>query len=146
MSKKQTANKAVEILVSKNVGFQEPSASERRNLAVAFAKKNMVLYGRAFDVIKCNKEIDFSDEKSLLDNLEDIFIYEVKSTNRKNVKKDFTGYFFDLTTAELLVAQSLRDQYKFAFVNTITEEYVELTINQVFAKAKRVYPKWAITF
>jgi hypothetical protein len=62
------------------------------------------------------------------------------------MKKDFSGYFFDLTTAELLVAQSLKNYFKFAFVNTVTKEYMEMTLNQVFAKSKGIYPKWAIRF
>ena len=59
---------------------------------------------------------------------------------------DFSKYFFDLTTAELLVAQSLKKYFKFIFVNTVTEQYVEYSLSEIFAKAKGIYPKWAIRF
>jgi len=61
-------------------------------------------------------------------------------------KPDFGGYFFDLTTAELLVAQSLGKRYRFAFVNTLTQTWIDMSVNDIFARARRIYPKWAITF
>ena len=145
MSQKETAIKAVKILVSKNQGFQELQGKEKANLMVAFAQRGMVLYGQAYDAVKCKKKIDFSDVSDIVNKLDSITVYEIKSTNRK-MQKDFKNYFFDLTTAELLVAQSLKDKFKFAFVNTTTGTFLELTLNQVFAKAKSIYPKWAIRF
>ena len=146
MSGNQTANKAIEILLKKKVGFKILTPKEKSNLAMTFVKKNMVIYGKAYDIIKCKKKIDFSDEKDISNNLDSITVYEIKSTNRKDLKSDLAGYFFDLTTAELLVAQSLKKRFKFAFVNTITKQYKEFTLNQVFAKSKGIYPKWAIRF
>ena len=146
MSGNQTANLAIEILLKKNVGFRVLTPEEKINLAVVFVKKNMVIYGKAYDAIKCKKKVDFSSEKDISDNLDAITVYEVKSTNRENLKSDLSGYFFDLTTAELLVAQSLKNHFKFAFVNTITKQYQEFTLNEVFAKSKGIYPKWAIRF
>lgn len=146
LSEKQTANKAVEILLDKKIGFKILSPKEKKNLAIVFVRKNMVIYGNAYDIIRCRKKIDFDNEKEIEDKLDAISVYEIKSTNRKDMKRDFSGYFFDLTTAELLVAQSLKEHFKFAFVNTITEEYLELSLNEVFAKSKGIYPKWAIRF
>ena len=146
MSGNQTANKAVDILLKKKEGFQILTPDEKTNLAVAFVKKNMVIYGKAYDIIKCTKKIDFSNEKEISNNIDNITIFEIKSTNRKDMKSDLSGYFFDLTTAELLVAQNLKKRFKFAFVNTITEQYQEFTLNEVFAKSKGIYPKWAIRF
>ncbi len=146
MSGNQTANKAVDILLEKEVGFKILTPKEKINLAIALLKKNMVIYGKAYDIIKCKKKIDFSNEVDISNNLDSIMIYEIKSTNRKDLKSDLSGYFFDLTTAELLVAQSLKKYYKFAFVNTITKQYKEFTLNEVFAKSKGIYPKWAIRF
>ena len=145
MSQKQTAQKAIDILCSKGLGFRIISSTERTNLAAAFARKNKVVYGKAFDLIRCNKKLNLENEKEIRDNLDSIIIYEVKSTNQKKISANFDGYFFDLTTAELLVAQSLGNQYKFAFINTETEKFMELTINEVYARAKKIYPKWAIT-
>ena len=143
MSQKETATKAVEIL--KKRGYQELHGQEKSNLVIAFARKNMVVYGKAFDMIRSTKKIDFSNESDIFDNIDKITIYEVKSTNRK-IPKNFSNYFFDLTTAELLVAQSLKDKFKFVFVNTITKSFIELTLTDLYGKAKGIYPKWAIRF
>jgi hypothetical protein len=75
-----------------------------------------------------------------------ITIYEIKSTNRTKMGPDFKGYFFNLTTAELLVAQSLGTQFRFAFVNILTEDYADLSLNELFGKAKAIYPAWHIKF
>ena len=144
MSQKETATKAVEIL--KKRGYQELHGQEKSNLVIAFARKNMVVYGKAFDMIRSTKKIDFSNESDIFDNIDKITIYEVKSTNQMKIPKDFSHYFFDLTTAELLVAQSLKDKFKFVFVNTITKSFIELTLTDLYGKAKGIYPKWAIRF
>ena len=146
MSGKQTAKKAVEILCKKKLGFYEPTTVQRRKLLKAFVQFDLLLYGKAYDLVKTTKNINLNDENDIFKNFDHITIYEVKSTNQERIPKNFKGYFFDLTTAELLVAQSLGDKFKFAFVHTATGNFIELTINQVFAKAKRIYPKWAITF
>ncbi len=146
MSSKQTANKALQILVKSNKGFHLVSKKEHGVLLVAFARYNKVLYGQAYDLIKCKKKINFENEKEVVDNLRHITIYEIKSTNRKDMSKDFKNYFFDLTTAELLVAQNLGKQFKFAFVNTTTKQFIELSLEEVFAKSKKLYPKMAIRF
>ena len=142
----QTAIKAIDILVKKDLNFFEPTKKQRMNLAAVYARKNMILYGRAFDVVKAKKKIDFDSEEDILKNIDSIVIYEIKSTNRKDMRKDFKNYFFDLTTAELLVAQSLKEKFKFIFVNTVTKDFMELSVEQVFGKAVKIYPKWAIRF
>jgi len=142
----KTAKKALKILLDKKSGFQILNPKEKKNMAIAFARKNMVIYGNAYDLIRCSKKIDFSDENDIEKDFDKITVYEIKSTNRRDIKKNFSGYFFDLTTAELLVAQNLKKRFKFAFVNTITKQYKEMSLNEVFAKSKGIYPKWAIRF
>ena len=144
MSTQKTAKKGVKILEKR--GFQELHGVEKSNLVIAFAKKNMVVYGKAFDIVKCSKKIDFMDIEDISKKIDAITVYEIKSTIRKDVTKDFSKYFFDLTTAELLVAQSLKKQFKFAFVNTTTNSFLVLSLTQLFSKAKGIYPKWAIRF
>jgi hypothetical protein len=144
-SSQKTAKKAAEILVAKRAGFMIPSGRQKQNLLVAFAKKGKVVYGRAFDVVKLAGQIDLSDMTAIEDNFEKITIYEIKST-RKKLTSDFAKYFFALTGAEVLVAQSLRKQFKFALVNTGTGEYIELSLAEIFARAKGIYPTWSICF
>lgn len=145
MSEKQTSRKAVEILMDADKGFRQLRGKEKTRLAAAFARQNRVLYGRAYDLVKCPKNIDFASEKDLRRNLKGIIVYEVKATKKADFSKGIKGYFFDLTTAELLVAQSLGNQFKFAFVDTVRGSYREMGLKELFSNAKKIYPKWAIT-
>lgn len=144
--KQQTAKRAVTILEEAGLGFVEPTSDERRSLTVGFAMVGKVLYGAAFDVVQLAREIDLSDPAAIAANLNAITVCEVKSTRKDRVGADFRGYFFDLTTAELLVAQSLGEQYKFAFVNTLTQDHIELSLTELFGRARKIYPKWAVQF
>lgn len=142
----QTAKKAVQVLVSKGEGFHEPTRAERDALLVGFAMHRKVLYGAAFDVIRLSRSVDLTDPAAISANMDAITVYEIKSTNRTKMGPDFKGYFFNLTTAELLVAQSLGKQFRFAFVNILTEDYADLGLNELFGKAKAIYPAWHIKF
>lgn len=96
--------------------------------------------------MRLDKHFDLNDIEAVKNNLRYITLIEVKSTNRENVDSNFSGYFFGLTTAELLVAQNLGDKYRFIFVNTLNGECLELKLNEIFAKARGIYPQWSISF
>ena len=143
----RTAKNAIKILIEKNRDFKEPTKTERENLLRAYAKKNKVLYNRAFDIVKVKgKNVNLNEFEDVVSNLDRITICEVKSTSRDNIDKEFKNYFFALTTAELLIAQSLKDHFKFIFVNTKTGDDLELTLNQIFKKSRGIYPSWSIRF
>lgn len=146
----ETKLTAAQILLARNEGYHKLTRTSKHNLVVAFARKGKPLYGKAFDIVKCNKSIDLTNEQSIIDNLDDIIICEIKSTKKnmreRNIGPDFTNYFFGLTTAELLVAQSLKEQYRFIFVNIDTRAIVEMTLKEVLAKARTIYPQWSIRF
>ena len=146
MSSQQTAKKAAELLAKQDPLIRIPTKKEKTNLLIAFAQKNKVIYGNAFDVVRLGKDVDLKDIESVIDNFQHITLLEVKSTNRENIDGSFSGYFFGLTTAELLVAQNLGDRYRFIFVNTVTGQTLELKLNELFAKAKGIYPQWSISF
>jgi hypothetical protein len=146
MSSQQTAKKAAEFLAKQDPLVRVPTKKEKTNLLIAFAQKNKVIYGNAFDVVRLGKNIDLNDIESVIDNIQHITLLEVKSTRKENIDENFSGYFFGLTTAELLVAQNLGDRYRFIFVNTVTGHTLELKLNEIFAKAKGIYPQWSISF
>ena len=146
INEKQTAKLAISILLELDIGFHLPTREERDALLVGFAMDRKVLYGAAFDVVRLAAAVDLTDAGAICANIAAIAAYEIKSTNKPRTKADFGNYFFDLTTAELLVAQSLGDRYRFAFVNTLTRAWIDMTVNEIFARARRIYPKWAITF
>lgn len=142
----QTAAKAVQVLLSKNEGFHEPTRAERDALLVGFAMHRKVLYGAAFDILRLSRPVDLTDPAAIAANMDAITVYEIKSTNRTKMGPDLKGYFFNLTGAELLVAQSLGTQFRFAFVNILTEDYADLSLNEMLGKAKAIYPAWHIKF
>ena len=140
-----TARRAADILVAKGLGYAIPTPKQKRNLVVAFAKRNMILYGKAFDIVRLSGQVDLEYLEEVERHLERVTLYEIKST-AKEVGRDFEGYFFAVTAAELLVSQSLRDRFKFVFVNTTTKAHLEMSLSQMFARAKGIYPTWSILF
>jgi hypothetical protein len=139
-----TARRAAQILVEKQLGFILPTAKQKKNLVVAFAKKDMIVYGRAFDIVKLLEPVNLSDPSEVELKLSKIELFEIKSTNKTKMTASFRGYFFSLTAAEVLVAQSLKQQFRFILVNTLTKHYVELSLNELFGRAKGIYPTWSI--
>jgi len=144
-SGQRTAKKAAGILVAKRTGFVVPTARQKQNLLVAFAKKGKVVYGKAFDIVKATGSVNLDDLASVEANLHRVTVFEIKST-KKNLRADFSKFFFGLTGAEVLVAQSLKHQFKFVLVNTTTRQHTEIDLAQIFARAKGIYPTWSISF
>ncbi|MBC7369886.1 MAG: hypothetical protein H7343_24235 [Undibacterium sp.] len=102
-----TAKRAAAILVTTNTGFIIPTARQKQNLLVAFAKRNMVIYGKAFDIVRLSGKVDLNRLADVERSLSKITIFEIKST-KKPLHADFRKHFFSLTAAEMLVAQSLK--------------------------------------
>lgn len=140
-----TARRAAQVLVEKGLGFAIPTAKQKKNLVVAFAKRDMIVYGKAFDVVRLSAQVDLSNLDDVERHLGQVTLYEIKST-AKECGPDFRGHFFSLTAAEILVSQSLRDRFKFVFVNIHTRNHLELTLPEMFARAKGIYPGWSISF
>lgn len=140
-----TAKRAAEVLVAKNAGFFVPTSNQKKNLVVAFAKKDMVVYGKAFDIVRLSSDLELDSLEEVEANLDKIQIFEIKST-RKEIPADFSGYFFALTAAEVLVAQSLKKYFKFIFVNVNTGDFLEMDLKEIFAKSRGIYPTWSILF
>ena len=140
-----TAKRAAAMLEERNEGFIVPTARQRQNMLVAFAKKGKVVYGKAFDIVRLSAHVNLDDLGDVENNLDRILVFEIKST-RKDLPPDFSGYFFGLSAAEVLVAQSLKDHFKFIFVNVNTGWHIEMGLGDIFARAKGIYPTWSIMF
>ena len=145
-STQRTARRAIEVLLNANEGFVDVQG-KRQALAVAFAIAGKIVYGKAFDIARVAKgvDVDLNDPNSIGAHMKDITLYEVKSTNRTAIEKDFEGYFFSMSTAELLVAQSLGDQFKFMFVNVETGHRKEMSLRDIYRQARAIYPVWSIS-
>jgi hypothetical protein len=145
-SNQATARLAAEILGAGGAGFVVPTARQREALLVAFVREGYVIYGKAFDVVRIGKNIDLANENEIRRHIDEIVLYEIKSTSKANIPRDFRGYFFSLSTAELLVAQNLGPRYRFAFVNTRTRTHMELSLTELFARSRGIYPSWSVMF
>lgn len=145
LSGSATAKRALSILVSKDARFVVPTAAQRKNLVVAFAKNDMIIYGKAFDCVRLAGHVNLNVVEEIEAHLPRITIIEIKST-RKRLSVDFGGHFFSLSGAEMLVAQSLKNRFKFAFVNINSGTYLELSLTEIFARARGIYPGWSILF
>ena len=144
----KTAQRAAEILVALNEGYIVPTRAQKKKLIIAFAKKDRIVYGRAYDIVRITPgiQLDLNDQDSIERHLSALTLYEIKSTERKNVDSTFKGHFFALTTAELLVAQNLKHQFRFIFVNVRTGHHQDLTLREVLNRARGFYPQWSISF
>lgn len=143
-----TANRAAQILLRLKLGYLAPTAAQKKRIVIAFAKRGCVVYGKAYDIVKIRDgtKVDLDDQESIEKELDSLVLYEIKSTSKKSVGADFEKYFFAITTAELLVAQSLKEQFQFVFVNVVSGQHKELTLRQILAKARGLYPQWSILF
>lgn len=144
-SGQSTAKKALAILLEKP-GFRVATAREKRNLAEAFASRNQPVYGQAFDALHTAKAINLSSVDEIKRNIRDVTLYEIKATDRSGASDDFAGHFFSMSTAELLVAQKLGTQFRFAFVDVNSRHILDLSLQDIYARAKAIYPTWSIRF
>jgi hypothetical protein len=142
----RTARTAVEMLCAADPRYRCPTRAERDALLVGFAKHRMTLNGAAFDAVRLERDVDLADPEHIASDMDAITICEVKSTNRVSLKADLRGYFFNITAAELLTAQSLGDRYRFVFLNTVTGDNTEMVLTEVFSRARGLYPAWHIRF
>jgi len=141
----KTASKAAKLLADKGVGYVVPTAKQKKNLVVACVKQEKIVYGKAFDVVRLTGKVDSDSLEDVEAKLAQILFCEIKST-KQDFDDEFRGYFFGISAAEDLVAQNLKEQFRFIFVNTITGAHLELKLNEVFARARGIYPTWSISF
>jgi hypothetical protein len=141
-----TSRRAIDILLSDHDGFHCPTRFERQELLVGFAMGRFALPGAAYDIVRVQSHVDLGDRDSIANNLGAITLFEIKSTNRASIKDDLKGYFFNITSAELLIAQTLGERFKFGFVNVLTRSLQELSLAEVMARSRAFYPAWHIKF
>ncbi len=137
---------AAEILLSMDMGFHIPTRTQKKNMLIAFAERGFSLNRKAFDIVRLEEGDTLKSLNEIRRCFERITLYEIKSTGKENVKEDFTGYFFSISMAEILMAQNLHEKYRFAFVNTLTKEWRDFTLQEIYSKAKGIYPTWSIQF
>lgn len=113
---------------------------------VSYAERGIALVPTAFDAVRLDPDIELTDLEAVKANLDAVTLLEIKSTNQEKIGPDLEGYFFNNTSAELMVAQSLGNRHRFAFVNTAHGEVQELSLQQVLGKVQAMYPAFHLRF
>ena len=85
-----TAKKAAQFLTETNLGYVIPTARQKRNLVVACAKRDLIVYGKAFDVVRLTGEVDLDSLEDVEIKLGQILFCEIKSTKQR-FPEDFCG-------------------------------------------------------
>jgi hypothetical protein len=57
---------------------------------------------------------------------------------------EYLGLSVELPQA--VFVKSLKDRFKFVFVNIHTGDHLELSLSEMFARTKGIYPGWSIAF
>ena len=141
-----TERSARDILCAGDCHYRVPTAAQKKALLVGFALCGKALAGAAFDAVRLEGEVDLDDYHDIAAKNDQIILIELKSTGQEKIATDLSGYFFNITSAELLIAQTLKDQYRFAFLNTVRGDWQELTLSEVWGRAKAIYPAFHIRF
>ena len=106
--------------ITERYGFFRPSSSDRKEIQKSFANIDIQIFGRGYDLIDLTTKNAIAN-KSLSSIIKDICLYELKSTWRKDVGSDFSGFGFGITENEIRNFLSLGNNFKIVFLNGITE-------------------------
>lgn len=139
-----TERSAKDILCAGDCRYRIPTGAQKKALLVGFAMCGKALVGAAYDAVRLEGEVDLDDYHDVAARNDRIVLIEVKSTGQEKIGSDLSGYFFNITSAELVIAQTLKDQYRFAFLNTVRGDWQELTLSEVMGRAKAIYPAFHI--
>lgn len=140
----KTESSARDILCRGDARYLIPTRAQRKALMIGFAHCGKSLPLSGYDAVRLDAAVDLDDPDDIARNNDAIVIIEIKSTNQAKVGADLAGYFFNITAAELQNAQGLKDQFRFVFLNTVRGDWEELSIGEVLARAKAIYPAYHI--
>jgi hypothetical protein len=139
-----TERSAKYLLCAGDCRYRIPTAAQKRALLIGFAMCGKALAGTAYDAVRLEGEVDLDDCHDVAAKNDRIVLIEVKSTGQEKIDTDLAGYFFNITSAEMVIAQTLKDQYRFAFLNTVRGDWQELTLSEKMGRAKAIYPAFHI--
>ena len=123
-------------------GFVRPTPQQRKNLVEAYAQVGKEIRAKGFDLIR------ESDSKTINNPVENITLFELKTAGRKRkspVKENWSGLGFTLTGAEKHNAETLKDKFKFIFLNLKNGALHECKLDDFFSSgAANTYPTWSV--
>jgi len=102
--------------IVKQYGFIKPSPEDRKIIKETFQKIGITIHGIGYDLIDI-KTKQTVDNGSLGSIINDVYLYELKTTWRDDVASDFKGFTFGITENEILNSITLKDKFKIVLLN-----------------------------
>jgi len=129
-------------------GFVRPTPQQRKNLVAAYADVGKEIRVKGFDLIKESDAKTINNPDQLAEAVENITLFELKTAGRKRkslVKENWSGLGFTLTGAEKHNAETLKDKFKFIFLNLKNGAIRECRLDDFFSSgAANTYPTWSV--
>jgi|TARA_Y100000310_G_scaffold312280_1_gene359429 hypothetical protein len=134
--------------ITQQRGYIKPTASQRKNIVDAFATIGKEVKPRGFDLI----ESAFADAAchpgALLEVIDQITLFELKTAGAKRkseVKDDWSGLGFTLTSTEKHNAEILGDKFKFIFLNLKNHKMDICALGDFFKpEISNIYPTFSV--
>ena len=105
-SRQQTAKNAAKILVDKGIGFVIPTPKQKRILLIEFARRNLVVYGKAFDILKATEPINLDDQTTSAKHLDAVVLTRSNQQTSKKLALISKSTFLLLRQQKLCAEQS----------------------------------------
>jgi len=118
--------------------INRPSGTELKNIITALNRERIHIKKSCFDAIEILNcaTINFLDVDDICNNILNMVFIEIKTSNQKRVKPDFSGFFFALTEAEIVAAELLGDRFRVALFNNITKVILLTTVTNIIKRSK----------
>ena len=129
-------------------GFVRPTPEQRKNLVAAYSSVGKTLKKKGFDLIRESDTETISDPQKLLEAIDNIELFELKTAGKKRkakVGEDWSGLGFTLTNSDRHNAETLGDNFKFIFLNLKNNNLYECSLEDFFfSEVSNIYPTWSI--
>lgn len=130
MEQGREKEKTINYIIMEKHGFYRPDKEGRKTIKKAFETIGIIIHGRGFDLIdKQTKE--YMDKGILSEHIKKTVLYELKSTWRKDIKSDFKGFSYGITSNELKNADQLGNNFKIILLNGNTEKIIIQLFNEI---------------
>ncbi|MEZ9266208.1 hypothetical protein AB4508_07595 [Vibrio splendidus] len=113
-----------------------PRGKKLSNLLDVLAETGIEIKKTSFDALACPDGLDLGNLESIRNLIDQIVFIEIKTTKRKNVTDNFTGYYFGLTESEIDASKVLGDRHKVLLFNLNNRNTLFTSVPEILDRAK----------
>lgn len=106
--------------IMKKHGYHRPSSTDRKAIRETFANIGITIYGVGYDLIDSETK-QWIDNDQLAENIDSVILYELKTTNRKDIDTDFANFSYGISVNEIRNSIELGDNFKLIYLHFRTE-------------------------